>query len=90
MAAFMAPDNTGRGNIFNDIVYYDGSSALNEQHRKALENGGAVEYAGDRNVIDWSQITHVFTVNDDFPGRQDAVKQERLAIMTVTTFMDPG
>ena len=83
----MARDSIGRGEIFNDIVYYDGSSALNEQHREALENGGAVEYAGDRNEIDWSQISHAFTCDVDFPGRQEAVKQEGLAVVTVTILM---
>jgi hypothetical protein len=79
----MAHDSTGRKEIFKDIVYYDASSALNEQHRKVLQIGGAVEYAGDRDVVDWSKITHVFTNDLDFPGRQEAINHERLVIITV-------
>ena len=83
----MAPDSTGRKQIFKDIVYYDASSSLSEEHRQALQSGGAVDYSGDGN-IDWSKITHVFTHDVDFPGKQEAVKQERLAIMTVLNFLD--
>ena len=42
----MAPDSTGRKQIFKDIVYYDASSSLDEEHRLALHSGGAVEYSG--------------------------------------------
>jgi hypothetical protein len=83
----MAPDSTGRKQIFKDVVYYDASSSLDEEHRLALQNGGAVEYCGNGNV-EWAKITHVFTRDVDFPGIQEAVKQQRLAIMTVFTFLD--
>jgi len=83
----MAPDSTGRKQIFKGIIYYDASSSLDEERRQTLHSGGAVEYSGDGNV-EWSKITHVFTQDVDFPGKQEAVKQERLAIMTVLTFID--
>jgi hypothetical protein len=79
----MAPDNTGRKGLFNDVVFYDSSSALEDRHRNLLEAGGAVEYIPEGSEIDWSGITHVFTRDIDFPGRQEAVKQPGLAIMTV-------
>lgn len=82
----MAPDSTGRKQIFKDIVYYDPSSSLDESHRQALQSGGAVEYSGD-GYVEWSKITHVFTNDVDFPGKQKAVKQERLAIVTVLYFL---
>ena len=85
--ALMAPDSTGRKQIFKDIIYYDASSSLDEEHRQALQSGGAVEYSGDGNV-EWNKITHVFTRDVDFAGKQEAVKQERLAIITVLTFID--
>jgi hypothetical protein len=78
----MAPDSTARKQIFKDIVFYDASSSLGEEHRGALQSGGATEYSGD-GTVDWSKITHVFTHDIDFPGKQKAVKQERLAIVTV-------
>ena len=83
----MAPDSTGRKQNFKDIVYYDPSSSLDEEHRQALQSGGAVEYSGD-GYVEWSKITHVFTNDVDFPGKQKAVKQERLAIVTVITSLD--
>ena len=79
----MAPDNSGRKEIFRDIIFYDSSYALNEQHFKALKNGGAVEYAGDGDFVEWPTITHLFTNDLDFPGRQEAMKHEKLVIVTV-------
>lgn len=83
----MAPDSTARKQIFKDIVYYDASSSLGDEHRRALQSGGAIEYSGD-GTVDWKKITHVFTHDVDFPGKQKAVKQEKLAIMTVLAFLD--
>lgn len=85
----MAPDSTGRKEIFKDIVFYDASSALSELHRNALLSGGAVEYSNDDgDGVEWSKITHVFTFDMDFPGKQEAENQERLAIMTVCTSIE--
>jgi hypothetical protein len=81
----MAPDSTGRRDIFKGVVYYDASSALDDYHQKVLLGGGALEYDDDGDVIEWSKITHVFTHNVDFPGQQEAVKQKGLAIVTVNT-----
>lgn len=86
----MAPDSTGRRDIFKGIVYYDASSALDDYHRKALLGGGALEYDDDGGVIEWSKITHVFTHDVDFPGQQEAVKQKGLAIVTVNTIVYMG
>lgn len=79
----MAPATSAEKQIFGDVVYYDASSSLNNEHRKALESGGASEYSGDGDVIEWDKITHVFTVDLDFPGKHEAVKQEGLSIVTV-------
>ena len=65
------------------IVYYDASSCLEEKHRVALKSGEAVEYVPEGDDIEWEKITHVFTNNMDFPGKQDAAKQDKLAIVTV-------
>jgi len=79
----MAPDTAARKQIFKDVVYYDASSCLDDTHRTALQGGGAIEYVPDGDEIEWENMTHVFTNNMDFPGKQEAAKQERLAIMTV-------
>jgi len=86
----MAPDSTGRRDIFKGIVYYDASSALDDYHWNALLGGGAVEYDNDGDVIEWSKITHVFTHNVDFPGQQEAVKQKGLVIVTVNAIVYIG
>jgi len=81
-----APNGMGAARllIFKDVVYYDASSCLDETHRTILATGGAVEYVPDGDDPQWGKITHVFTNNIDFPGQQDAVKQDTLAIMTVS------
>ena len=79
----MAPDSAARKQIFKDVVYYDASSCLDDTHRSALQSGGAIENVPDGDEIEWENITHVFTNNMDFPGKQEASKQERLSIMTV-------
>jgi hypothetical protein len=79
----MAPEHTGRKELFSDVVFYDSSSALDDKHRRILETGGAVEYMAKNDLIEWEKITHVFTLDVDFPGQQEAAKQSRLAIVTV-------
>lgn len=79
----MARDNTGRKGLFKDVVFYDSSSALENRHHDLLKAGGAVEYIPEGAEIDWSSITHVFTRDIDFPGRQEALKQSGLSTMTV-------
>src|SRR2546423_4032051 len=79
----MAPDNIGRKGLFKDVVFYDSSSALENRLHHLLEAGGAVEYVPEGAEIDWSGIPHVFTRDIDFPGRQEALKQPGLSIMTV-------
>jgi hypothetical protein len=79
----MAPDVSSRRDLFGGVMYYDSSCVLEERHRKILEVGGAVEYVCDGDVIDWQKVTHVFTLATDFPGRQFALKQPTLAIVTV-------
>ena len=69
--------------IYEKIVYYDASSCLEEKHLAALKFGEAVEYVPEGDEIEWEKITHVFTNNMDFPGKQDAAKQDKLAIVTV-------
>lgn len=86
----MAPDNTGRKGLFKDVVFYDSSSRLEDRHHNLLEAGGAVEYIPEGSEIDWSSITHVFTRDVDFPGRQEALKQSGLAITTVSHLMGPN
>jgi hypothetical protein len=82
-SAKMAPDAAARKGLFKDVVYFDSSYALEDKHRDILEAGGAVEYTPDGSEIDWAKITHVFTPDVDFPGRQEALKHPGLAIMTV-------
>ena len=80
----MASELTGRKGLFSDVVYYDASSSvLNEKHRAMLTKGGAVEYIAKDDLIEWDKITHVFTTDMDFPGRKDAMKQPRIAVVTV-------
>jgi hypothetical protein len=79
----MAPANIGEKQIFGDVVYYDASSSLSDEHHKALRSGGALEYFDDGDIIEWDEITHVFTFDLDFPGKHEAVKQKGLTIMTV-------
>lgn len=77
----MAP--TEKKAIFKDVRYYDSASALAEQHRRILANGGATEETAQDSGIDWSRITHVFTLDLDFPGKQEVMKQTNIAIVTV-------
>jgi hypothetical protein len=79
----MAPEQSSRRELFSGLVYYDSSSVLNDQHRKILANGGAVEYVPDGDVVDWRKITHVFTLALDFPGQQKAATQLGLVVVTV-------
>jgi hypothetical protein len=51
-----------------------------------LTKGGAVEYIAKDDLIEWDKITHVFTIDMDFPGKQDAMKQPRIAVVTVISF----
>jgi len=83
----MAPRSTGSGgSLFSDVVYYDSATTLTEKHRKLLEKGGAVEMTLDRDV-GWENVTHVFTLDLEFPGKQDAlngnIKNKEIAIVTV-------
>ena len=80
----MAPENKSRKDLFKDVIYYDSSSVLAFEPRNVLDSGGAREYLEDGGVVDWDKITHVFTNNLDFPGRQDAIKRENLVIVTVS------
>ena len=73
--------------VFKDIVYYDPSSALDQQHHTLLRSAGAVEHASEQ--IDWTKITHVFTHDIDFPGKQDAAKHKHLTVVTVFLFCHP-
>jgi hypothetical protein len=82
----MAPEHTGRKDLFSDVVFYDSSSVLDDKHRRIFESGGAVEYMAKDEVIEWENITHVFTLDVDFPGQQEAAKQSRLAIVTVSPY----
>lgn len=85
----MASEQTGRKGLFSDVVYYDASSSvLDEKHRAMLTKGGALEYIAKDDSIEWDKITHVFTIDMDFPGRQDAMKQPRIAVVTVLSFMN--
>lgn len=78
----MAPDITGRKGIFKDVVFYDPSNELDQVHFQSLTAGGAVEYTSDGD-FDWQQITHVLTDDVDFPGKQEAMRNERLVFVTV-------
>jgi len=83
----MAPDAVPRKQIFQGVVYYDASSCLDDTHRSALQGGGAIEFVPDADEIEWENITHVFTNNMDFPGKQEAAKQDGLDIMTVIIYL---
>jgi len=76
----MAP--TDRKALFKDVVFYDSASALTEKHRRILTSGGAIEETSEGD-IDWSNLTHVFTLDLDFPGKQDATQNTNLAVVTV-------
>jgi hypothetical protein len=84
----MAPDTAARKGLFKDVVYFDSCYTLKDKHRNVLAAGGAVEYVPAEGDIDWTGITHVFTSDVDFPGRQEALKQPALAIMTVQSLME--
>jgi hypothetical protein len=77
----MAPDG-GKREIYRDVVFYDGSSCLTEEHGRMLIAGGAREYEASGEV-EWDGITHLFTENVDFPGRMEAEKNKLLVILTV-------
>jgi len=81
----MAPENGGGGKreIYRHVVYYDGSSCLTEEHRRMLEAGGATQYDPAGGDVEWHTVSHVFTDNADFPGRQEAEKIQALIILTV-------
>jgi hypothetical protein len=79
----MAPDNTTRKDLFKGIMYYDSSSVLSYEQREALDSSGAREYFEDGPKIEWRTITHVFTNDLDFPGKQEAMKREGLVFITV-------
>ena len=64
------------------MVFYDPSNELDQTHLQALKVGGAVEYTTDGD-FDWQQITHIFTDDVDFPGKQEAMTNERLVFVTV-------
>jgi hypothetical protein len=79
----MAPHDVVAKRLFKDVVFYD-SSGLNESHRDILLNGGASELeeiVGEG--VPWDEITHVFTADFDFPGKEDAMKNPTIAIVTV-------
>ena len=48
-----------------------------------LEAGKATEYDPNGGEVEWHTISHVFTDNADFPGRQEASKIRGLVILTV-------
>jgi hypothetical protein len=81
--ATMAPASIRR-ELFKDVVYYDTASVLEERHRKALKSGDATEYKDEGDAVDWGKITHVFTLDMDFPGEKLAAKQPGLVIVTVS------
>jgi hypothetical protein len=78
----MAPEG-GKREIYRDVVFYDGSSCLTEEHRRMLLAGGAREYEGSGGEVEWEEISHLFTENVDFPGRMETEKVEGLVILTV-------
>lgn len=75
--------------IFKDVRYYDSASALTEQHRRILVNGGATEETAQDSGMDWLRVTHVFTLDLDFPGKQEVMKQTNIAIVTVPFPLEP-
>jgi hypothetical protein len=85
--ATMAPASIRR-ELFKDVVYYDTASVLEERHRQALKNGDATEYKDEGDSVNWGTITHVFTLEMDFPGQKLAAKQPGLVIVTVSSDED--
>src|SRR5271156_1773542 len=71
----MAPQNVAGKQLFKDVVFYDSSSALDESHRNLLLSGGASELdeiPGEG--VPWDEVTHVFTRDFDFPGKEGAIQ----------------
>jgi hypothetical protein len=75
----MAPST--KRDIFKDVVYVD-SIALTDKHRELLTAAGGKEYVVGDKVVEWEEVTHVFSLDVDFPGRNDALTYPNIAVVT--------